>query len=493
MRKRLSEDILPIYTAGQVQPGMDQEEGEASPGTVILQDLREVERTLAVLLQLMAAVEGKTEAQVGSRDLSAMVQKCRDSDIDVHPAIDAWLVVRALETMEVESDEFKSCLDPKCQEAPESCYTISMLSKDRKMQTTVQRRVICQHLGMIMEEPRNSEVLQAFVPVVLQVEILCPDLQEELEDLQRMFSPQDLEANVLNKLTQSRRKYIGSMLDTKPTGIEILRAVAAEWEQRLEDRQLGTHLAEAMESLQTIDKVELAAGGCLRKAMAFKICHLAVVKSKEGSTFFQRSKAVDVTRLKEIFGEGRVRLLNHFAASCVRGFAGFMIENQVLEVGRERFKELDFDALTVRMKTSLQEVSQRLKAISEMDDAVWQDLKEQEMRWLGLSNGMRKFLSSLLHGSASSVFLDAEFEHFRALLFELALVCKDREGNALLVALRDRIVQAAVGSISTHEQLLAACAMCVRGEFAEISMGCQEQGACWESVGKDKVRWSECV
>ena len=192
---------------------MDQEEGEASPGTVILQDLRDVERKMAVLLQLMAAVEGKTEAQVGSRDLSAMVQKCRDSDIDVHPAIDAWLVVRALETMEVESDEFKSCLDPKCQEAPESCYTISMLSKDRKMQTTVQRRVICQHLGMIMEEPRNSEVLQAFVPVVLQVEILCPDLQEELEDLQRMFSPQDLEANVLNKTdsesTKVHRIYVG--------------------------------------------------------------------------------------------------------------------------------------------------------------------------------------------------------------------------------------------------------------------------------------------
>ena len=139
---------------------------------------------MVVLLELMAAVEGKTEAQVGPRELCALVQKCRDSDIDVHPAIDAWLVLRELETMEVESDEFKSCLDPKSKETPGRCYAIPMLSKDTKMQTTVQRKVICQHVGKILEKPRNSGELQAFLAVVRQVEILCPDLREELDALQ---------------------------------------------------------------------------------------------------------------------------------------------------------------------------------------------------------------------------------------------------------------------------------------------------------------------
>ena len=38
------------------------------------------------------------------------------------------------------------------------------------------------------------EILQTFVAVVLQVEILCPDMREELIDLQRMLSPQDQDA-----------------------------------------------------------------------------------------------------------------------------------------------------------------------------------------------------------------------------------------------------------------------------------------------------------
>ena len=35
--------------------------------------------------------------------------------------------------------------------------------------------------------------------------------------------------------------------------------------------------------------------------------------------------------------------------------------------------------------------------------------------------------------------------------------------------------------------MLAACAMCVRGEFAEVTMACEEQSACWAAAGKDEV------
>ena len=119
-----------------------------------------MERKLAVLLELLAAVEGKNAVQAGPRDLCALVEKCRSSDIEVHPAIDAFLVKRELELMEVESDEFKSCLDPKCQETPDSCYAISILSKDTHVQTIVQRKVICQHLATILETPQNNELVK---------------------------------------------------------------------------------------------------------------------------------------------------------------------------------------------------------------------------------------------------------------------------------------------------------------------------------------------
>ena len=157
--------------------------------------------------------------------------------------------------MEVESDEFKSCLDPKCEAGPASCYAISILSKDTQVQTIVQRKVICQHLATILETPQNNELVKKFVAVVCQVQILCPDLREELLDLQRMLSPQDQETAVLKRLCQGRRKYIGYLLDTKATGIMILRQVASEWAQRLEDRQLATAISEAMESVEGVDKV----------------------------------------------------------------------------------------------------------------------------------------------------------------------------------------------------------------------------------------------
>ena len=98
-------------------------------------------------------MESKTEGQVGPRDLNALVQKCRENDIGVHPAIDAWLVTRELETMQVDSAEFRACLDPRGS-APASCYGISLLASDEQIQTRVQRRVICQHLENRMEQPR---------------------------------------------------------------------------------------------------------------------------------------------------------------------------------------------------------------------------------------------------------------------------------------------------------------------------------------------------
>ena len=110
-----------MYTVN-VEPGVDTDDAGSSSGQAILQDLRESERKLAVLLELLAAVESKTECHPsvlpGPQDLSALVQKCRDHDIEVHPAIVAWLVTRELETMEVESEEFRSCLDPKVSVLP---------------------------------------------------------------------------------------------------------------------------------------------------------------------------------------------------------------------------------------------------------------------------------------------------------------------------------------------------------------------------------------
>ena len=107
-----------------------------------------------------------------------------------------------------------------------------------------------------------------------------------------------------------------------------------------------------------------------------------------------------------------------------------------------------------------------------------QDLKEQEKRWLGLCNGLRKFLSVIMGESGSSVFLDGEFEPFAVQLFALAQDCENRKGQELLVKLRDLVFKCAVGCIHTHEKVLAACAMCVRGEFGEVDMANEDQSAC---------------
>ena len=153
----------------------------------------------------------------------------------------------------------------------------------------------------------------------------------------------------------------------------------------------------------------------------------------------------------------------------------------------ERFKDLDFDAWKGKILGMSQEASQRLKAISEEGDAVQQDLKEQEKRWLGLCNGLRKFLSVIMGESGSSVFLDGEFEPFAVQLFALAQDCENRKGQDLLVKLRDLVFKCAVGCIHTHEKVLAACAMCVRGEFGEVDMANEDQSACWTNAGEDEV------
>ena len=74
--------------------------------------------------------------------------------------------------------------------------------------------------------------------MVCQVQILCPDLREELLDLQRMLSPPDQETAVLKRLCHGRRKYIGHLLDSRATGIVILRQVT---------RALAEHLATQIE------------------------------------------------------------------------------------------------------------------------------------------------------------------------------------------------------------------------------------------------------
>ena len=162
--------------------------------------------------------------------------------------------------------------------------------------------------------------------------------------------------------------------------------------------------------------------------------------------------------------------------------------NDVLSLTGERFKELDFDSMAIQMKASLQEMTQRLNAICDAEDQVWKDLKARESRWLGLAAGLRKYLASLLHGS--SVFLENDFEAFRALLFVQATDCSHREAADLLIVLRDRVLEAAMNSIGVHEKVLTACATCVRGEFGEVSLVCSEQKACWELVGLDEV---ECL
>ena len=474
---------MPLYTV-DVQPGVDMEESDSGSGKAILEDLRGSERKLVALLELLAAVEGKAETKAGPRELNALVTKCRENDIEVHPAIDAWLVTRELETMEVDSAEFKACLDAQGG-VHESRYGISLLASDSKMQIMVQRRVICKHLENIMEQPRNSTALTTFVAVVLQIGVLCTDLSEEFEDLQRMLTPGSHDAGVLKRLSQCRRKYIGYMLDTKPTGIETLQAVATEWQRRLADRQLGAALTEATESLQSLDKVELTPAGCLRKAMAFKICHLTVVKSKQGSEYFQTAKADELAVLEKCLVDARNLLVNHFSCVCAREFVDFMKVNKVLSLNGDRFKELDFDSMTLKMKSSLDETKQRLSVISEAEDPLWKAMDSRESQWLGLAAGLRKYLASVMHASIG--FLDDDFEAFRSLVFTLVAECQFRDATDILSALREKILDAALVVLGAHEKVLAACALCVRGEFAEVSLSSAEQAACWELVGHDEV------
>ena len=162
-----------------------------------------------------------------------------------------------------------------------------------------------------------------------------------------------------------------------------------------------------------------------------------------------------------------------------------MKDNNVLSLNSERFKELNFDSMSVNMKACFEEVAQRLNAICEAEDPFKLELKLRESDWLELASGLRKHLASVLHDSV--VFLDDGFETFRAFLFAQATGCPHRDAAEFFSALRDRVLEAALASIGVHEKVMADCAACVRGEFAEVSLTCSEQKACWELVGKDEV------
>ena len=148
-----------------------------------------------------------------------------------------------------------------------------------------------------MMKPSQISEVKRFCEVLTNVVIACKDLRVELSELESMLGADNLELKVLRKLSISRKKYLGYMLDTKATGLEIVKNLNAIMEQRAADTQIAHGVEEAIEVLSSIGIPVLTEHGYLRKAVSIKLLYSVVCKTKNGSTQFQETHRESLERL----------------------------------------------------------------------------------------------------------------------------------------------------------------------------------------------------
>ena len=148
-----------------------------------------------------------------------------------------------------------------------------------------------------MTKPSQISEVKRFCEVLTNVVIACKDLRVELSELESMLGADNLELKVLRKLSNSKKKYIGYMLDTKATGLEIVKNLNAIIEQRAADTQLAHGMEDAIEVLKSIGIPVLTKDGYLSKTVRIKLIYSVVCKTKNGSTQFQETHRESLERL----------------------------------------------------------------------------------------------------------------------------------------------------------------------------------------------------
>ena len=140
VRKRLQEDVLPIYSQGQ-EAGVEAD-GSTARGFKILKDLRDAESKLVPLKELLRLVEA-SDGGAGKGEVVAATARCRDAGVELHSSIDIWLVAKELDALDIASPDYKACLNPDAAACPTDRYSILALKPivDEETLRVVQRKV----------------------------------------------------------------------------------------------------------------------------------------------------------------------------------------------------------------------------------------------------------------------------------------------------------------------------------------------------------------
>ena len=270
VRKRLTPEILPIYT-GETQPG--EEVDENCLGMKILSDLRTAERRLGFFKEMLRRVEATGDEKATPQEISTKADLCKEAGLEVHDAMDQWLVLKYIDGLETSDERFRSALDPEG-DSDDNEYGLNRLKPNEELMKTLQRKIICTRLDNVSSVPGNQAKVGEFLEHALKLPILCSTIKEELDEWQKMLKAADLPTTEVRRLSRRKRKYTQTMLEARSTGIEINQSVQRLWERRSEDSSAGQQLQEGVELVQGLaeSELEVTEKGNLKKKHSHQAC-----------------------------------------------------------------------------------------------------------------------------------------------------------------------------------------------------------------------------
>ena len=267
VRKRLTPEILPVYT-GETQPG--EEVDENCLGMKILSDLRTAERRLGFFKEMLRRVEATGDEKATPQEISTKADLCKEAGLEVHDAMDQWLVLKYIDGLETSDERFSSALDPEGN-PDDNEFGLNRLAPNEELMKTLQRKIICTRLDNVSSVPGNQAKVGEFLEHALKLPILCSTIKEELDEWQKMLNAADLPTTEVRRLSRKKRKYTQTMLEARSTGIEINQSVQRLWERRSEDSSAGQQLQEGVELVQSLaeSELEVTEKGNLKKNLGF--------------------------------------------------------------------------------------------------------------------------------------------------------------------------------------------------------------------------------
>ena len=144
---------------------------------------------------------------------------------------------------------------------------------------------------------------------------------------------QKLETAEIKRLHRKKRKFIGWMLDSKHTGVEVAKRVAVAFERRANDAQLALALEDACELHGNIGKVETTEKGNLKKSVSIKMVWTVVLKVKAASPEFNEAHKEELEKLRVLLRDAEDALITFTLSQLGQIVSEFILDQFCLQPG----------------------------------------------------------------------------------------------------------------------------------------------------------------